>query len=480
MPPEGFPGCLTIQIEIRGAHRSGAFGLKFGRDSEGGSLRYARCVDRNDAVSLGLGSSGRQFLLLALVNCFVGTVVGAQRSILPLAGSTFFGVESAAAVGSFVISFGVVKACMNLLAGRWAERFGRRRILLAGWAAGVPIPLLLWLAAEQHAWWLVVLANVFLGLNQGLCWTMTVVMKVDLVGPARRGLALGVNECAGYTSVAVSAFVVSMVATEAMPLRGVIGMTGLGAVAGLVVSAMLVRETLEHARFAAEVAASTGCNGGGGPNECSSGRNGSGRARFAAAQAGLICNLNDAVIWTTLPALLALRGLEKGTIGLFAAMYPAVWGVAQLGAGWLSDRTCRVRMIVLGMLTQGAGHFVLGIGRADARVTAGIGCTLLGLGTALAYPTLLAFVADHSPVERRSASLGVYRFWRDSGYALGALAAGLIADASGYTAAIHASGAATVLSGIAVAVLVQARGGGGVRRETPIAVVGDQDTGGTG
>lgn len=437
--------------------------------------RYSRSVDPTGAVSLGLRANGRQFLLLALINCFVGAVVGAQRSILPLAGSTSFGLDSAAAVGSFVVSFGMVKACVNLLAGRLAGRLGRRPMLLTGWLAALPISPLLWLAAEQHAWWLVVVANLFLGVNQGLCWTMTVVMKVDLVGASRRGFALGVNECAGYSSVALSAFIVSIVATDAMPLRGVIAATGFCAIAGWLTSWMWVRETIGHARLAsAEADGPRGLQ----PNAATESRGK--RARLAAAQAGLICNLNDAVIWTTLPALLATRGMDRATIGLFAAMYPAVWGIAQIGAGWLSDRVCRVRMIVIGMLTQGAGHFVLGVEWADARVSAAIGCTLLGLGTALAYPTLLAFVADHSPAEKRSAALGTYRFWRDSGYAIGALAAGFIADASGFPAAIHASGVATVLSGVMVVVFLRAGRRPAPPESTPIAVVGDQDTGGTG
>lgn len=398
------------------------------------------------AIKLGLRENLTQFLLLAAVNCFVGGVVGAQRSILPLAGEAYFGLASATALTSFVVSFGIVKACMNLFAGRLAERLGRRTVLLIGWAAAIPIPLLLWLAVDQRAWWIVVAANVLLGVNQGLCWTMTVVMKVDLVGTKRRGFALGVNESAGYTFVAISAWLVAFFATDAMPLRGVIAVTGACAMAGMLLSAAFVRDTTPHARIESVAPRETAT--GVPPRSPSS-------PRLAASQAGLVCNMNDAIIWTTLPPLLAARHLDAKTIGFFAALYPAVWGLSQLATGAMSDRVGRARLIVFGMFTQGAGHFVLAISTADPRVAAALGCILLGLGTALAYPSLLAFVADHSTPALRSKSLGSYRFFRDMGYAVGALAAGFIADASGFAAAIHVSGGITVASGIAFILLTR-------------------------
>lgn len=391
---------------------------------------------------LGLRVNLAQFLLLALTNAFVGAVVGAQRSILPLAGSQHFGLESAKAVTAFVVSFGVTKALMNLVAGRAARRLGRRPVLIAGWVAALPIPLLLFAAQELHAWWIIVAANLFLGVNQGLCWTMTIVMKVDLVGEQRRGLAIGINECAGYTAVAASAFLVTLMATAAAPIRGVIIITAAAAVLGVLIACFFVRETSSHAGLATASASDS-------DRRAPPAERALGRSHFAAAQAGLVCNLNDAVIWTLLPALLAARSMESSGVGLYAGLYPATWGLAQLFTGWLSDRFGRVPLIVSGMMIQGAGHIVLGIGSADPHLSAAAGTVLLGGGTALAYPTLLAFVADHAAPEFRPRALGTYRFFRDMGYAVGAILAGVLADTFSLNAAIHFSGAVTIASGMA-------------------------------
>ncbi|MBL8745280.1 MAG: MFS transporter [Phycisphaerae bacterium] len=393
--------------------------------------------------TLGLRENLSQFLLLTAANCFVGGVVGAQRSVLPMVGGEYFGLASATALTSFVVSFGIVKACTNLVAGRLADRIGRRNVLLLGWAAAAPIPFMIAVAADRHAWWMIVAANVLLGINQGLCWTMTVVMKVDLVGARRRGLALGVNESAGYTFVALAAFLVALMATEAMPLRGIIILTGVFVGAGFCLSLIFVRDTEAHLEMerARDESAPR-------PARVP-------RARLAASQAGLLCNLNDAVIWTTLPPFLAALRLDAAHVGFFAALYPGIWGLSQLVTGALSDRFGRTRLIIIGMFVQGAGHIVLGFAGYSPMIAAAGGCTLLGIGTALAYPSLLAFVADQSLPMDRSKALGSYRFFRDMGYAAGALGAGAMVDAAGFAAAIHVSGAVTILSGVVFMTLIR-------------------------
>lgn len=397
-------------------------------------------------IRLGLRANWPQFALLALANAFVGGIVGAQRSILPLVGAEHFGLASATAVTSFVVSFGIVKAFTNLAAGALAGRFSRRRLLILGWISAIPIPFLLAHAGDERAWWIIVAANALLGLNQGLCWTMTIVMKVDLVGPPRRGLALGVNEAAGYTAVALAAFLAAALSTAAMPLRGVVLLSGLCAGAGLLLSLLFIRDTTAHARIVDSPVPA------GADASLRAGRTAR-RPRAAAAQAGLICNLNDAVIWTSLAPFLAARQFDAKAVGLFAALYPAVWGLGQIFTGALSDRVGRRRLIIGGMLTQGAGHFALASSLIEARASAALGCALLGLGTALAYPSLLGYVADHSAPADRPRALGAYRFFRDMGYAVGALFAGVLADAAGYGTAIHVSGAVTVISGIIFAAL---------------------------
>lgn len=386
-----------------------------------------------------------QFSLLVILNALVGGVVGAQRSILPLAGVTYFGAASATAVGSFVVSFGVSKAIMNLAAGQLADRVGRKRVLVLGWLAGLPVPALLLWAAVERQWWIVVVANVFLGLNQGLAWTMTVVMKVDLVGPRRRGLALGLNEFAGYVAVALAAWVVAIVATPALPLRGVIGLSGACVLAGLLLTVLLARDTSAHASLEQD------------PPPASSAP--ATRLRFFDLhQAGLVNNMNDAVIWTTLPALLAFRGLSTREIGWLAALYPATWGVAQLGTGWLSDHVPRRALVVAGMWVQAAGHAVLGLSPFNPNGSGVVGCLALGIGTAMVYPTLLAMVSDRALPGFRARCLGRYRFWRDMGYAVGAVLAGLVADRTFAAGAIHVSGVVTFVSGCVILAGVSSRG----------------------
>ncbi len=414
-------------------------------------------------IRLGLRANWRQFTLLVLINAFVGAMVGLERTVLPLLAQADFGLASKAATLSFLVGFGAVKAVANLVAGRLADRGGRKRILVAGWLAGLPVPLLL-IWAPTWGW--VVFANMLLGVNQGLCWSTTVIMKIDLVGPERRGLAMGLNEFAGYVAVSLAALGTGYLAA-AHGLRPAPFYPGIGvAIAGLALSLFAVRETQGHvaveaerlggtepARSFAEVLLLTSWKE---------------RSLFAASQAGLANNLNDGVVWGLLPILLAARGLPLDRIGLVAAAYPAVWGVAQLATGPLSDRWGRKWMIASGMWVQGAGLLLFVIGPDLAAWLAA--AAVPGLGTALVYPTLLAAVSDVAHPAWRASAVGVYRLWRDGGYAVGALAAGLFADTFDAAAAMGVASGLTLVSGAIVASVMRETLPRGVRQRTAAPV----------
>jgi MFS family permease len=389
---------------------------------------------RAGGVQLGLRENAAQFSLLVVVNAFVGAMVGLERSTLPLIAGDDFGVSSHTAVLSFIAAFGVAKALTNLAAGALAERVGRRRLLVAGWALAVPVPVLI---AVAPSWGWVVGANVLLGLNQGLAWSMTVLMKIDLVGPRRRGLALGLNESAGYGGVALAAALSGLLASE-LAARDVLVAAGLAvALIGLVLSAVLVRDTTAH--VALEQA--------GHVDETSAPSTYRDPTLRSCSQAGLVNNLNDGLAWGLAPLYLAAHGAGVSEIAVVAAVYPAVWGAGQLVAGAWSDRAGRKPLIVAGMLVQSAALVVLVASRGEL-ASAIVAAALLGVGTALVYPALLAAVSDRvAPVSRASA-LGVYRFWRDAGYAIGAIVAGAVADAAGFDAAILAVAGLTAASGL--------------------------------
>src|SRR5216117_1839849 len=395
-------------------------------------------------IRLGLGANWRQFTLLVVVNAFVGAMVGLERTVVPLIAQADFGLVSKTVVLSFLVSFGIVKALANLFAGQLADRIGRKPLLVAGWVAGLPVPLLIILAPS---WGWVVLANVLLGVNQGLCWSTTVIMKIDLVGPARRGLAMGLNEFAGYVAVSLSALLTGYLAAV-HGLRPAPFYPGIAfAALGLVLSAFAVRETRGHARAeSSELGADAPRLGFARVFLLTSWRN---RALFAASQAGMVNNLNDGMVWGLIPVFLAARGLALNRIGVVTAAYPLVWGIGQLGTGALSDRWGRKWMIAGGMWVQAAGIAGFVVGRSFTSSLAG--AVLLGIGTALVYPTLLAAVSDVAHPDWRASAVGVYRLWRDSGYAVGALAAGLMADAFSLSLAIAAIAALTLASGVVVA-----------------------------
>jgi MFS family permease len=401
---------------------------------------------------LGLQANWQQFTLLVIVNAFVGAMVGLERTVVPLIAKTDFGLISNSITLSFLVSFGVVKALANLFAGRLSDRLGRKRILVAGWLFGLPVPLLI-IYAPSWTW--VVLANVLLGINQGLCWSTTVIMKIDLVGPRQRGLAMGLNEASGYTAVSLSALLTGYLA-QTYGLRPAPFVPGVAfAVLGLLLSAFFVRETHGHARLEGRGQATPPA---GHPAAqpsfgqillLTSWKN---RALFAASQAGMVNNLNDGMVWGLLPLFFVAKGLPVGQVGIIAATYPGVWGLSQLATGALSDHWGRKCLIAVGMAVQavGIGIFVIGqtfwiwLGAA----------VLLGLGTAMVYPTLLATISDVAHPDWRASAVGVYRLWRDGGYAVGALTAGLLADSLGIPVAVAAIGGLTMLSGLIVAVVM--------------------------
>ncbi len=410
-------------------------------------------------VQLGLRANWQQFTLLVIVNAFVGAMVGLERSIVPLLGHQVFGLTSTTAVLSFIVSFGIVKALANLFAGRISDRIGRKGVLVVGWLVGLPVPLFIIFAPS---WGWVVFANVLLGINQGLCWSTTVIMKIDLVGPARRGLAMGLNEAAGYGAVSLAAIAAGYLAAT-YALRPQPFLLGIGfALAGLVLSLFFVRESHGHARQEAAVLAQpAGQPAASEPSTTHATTDRPGppsfkdifvltswknRTLFGVSQAGLVNNLNDGLAWGVFPLFFAAGGLSITQIGLLAGIYPGVWGAGQLLTGALSDRLGRKGMIVGGMLLQGMAIGLLPLVHGFTWWV--VAMALLGMGTALVYPTLLAAVSDVAHPDWRASAVGVYRLWRDSGYAIGALLAGVLADLFGVSWAIGVIAGVTFLSGI--------------------------------
>jgi MFS family permease len=393
-------------------------------------------------ISLGLRANLGQFAVLVGVTGLVGAMVGQERSLLPLLATNVFGLTGASAILTFLVAFGLSKAAANLAAGAFADRLGRKPVLVAGWLIGLPVPLLI-IWADSWSW--IVLANVLLGVNQGLTWSTTAIMKIDLVGPSKRGLALGLNEAAGYGAVAIAALVTGAIGEQAglRPAPFLFGLAIAGL--GLTASTLLVRETSGHVQLETAGAKSS---------QRLAWRDVFLRTTLrdpslsAACQAGLVNNLNDGVAWGLFPIYFAAAGLSVGEIGVLAATYPAVWAVGQIATGALSDRVGRRPLIVAGMLVQA---FAI----AAIAVTSSFGAWLaasvaLGVGTALVYPTLLAAVADGSAPAWRGSAVGVYRLWRDLGFAGGAIVAGLVADVGGLPLAILVVAAMTAASGLIV------------------------------
>jgi MFS family permease len=402
-------------------------------------------------VRLGLRENLAQFSLLVAVNAFVGAMVGLERSTLPLIGEDDFGLTSSAAVLSFIVAFGLAKSFTNLAAGIGAERLGRRRLLILGWAVALPVPLLI---AAAPSWTWVVAANALLGVNQGLAWSMTVVMKIDLVGPRRRGLALGLNEAAGYGGVAIAAALSGWLAADFAPRDVLVVGAGAVALTALLVSVAFVRDTAAHVRL------EQSRHGDGDEPPPRLGEvfpDASYRVPSlrACSQAGLVNNLNDALAWGIVPLFLAANGASAAQVGLVAGLYPGVWGLGQILAGQWSDTLGRKPLIVAGMLVQAGALALLAVsdGAVGIAAAAAVG---LGVGTALVYPTLIAAISDAVSPVARAPTVGVYRFWRDMGYVAGGLLAGLAADSLTYSAAISIVAALTAASGLWVAVDLRA------------------------
>jgi MFS family permease len=396
-------------------------------------------------VRLGLRENLGQFALLVLINAFVGGMVGIERTVVPLVGTEEFGIGSEVVIFSFIIAFGLIKALVNLASGLLADRFTRKMVLVAGWIVGLPVPFML---AWGPSWAWIVGANVLLGISQGLAWSMTVNMKIDLVGPARRGLAMGLNEAAGYGALGATALLTGYLAASygLRPEPFYIGIVY--AVLGLGLSVFFVRDTRGHARLEAARHSA--------PAEVpipstahvfaeTSWRN---RTLFSVSQAGLINNLNDGMSWGVFPLLFVANGVALEGVGLIKAVYPVVWGVGQIFTGLLADRVGRKPLIVWGMIVQAAGHAAIGLGLAAPFLAGLVGSVLLGVGTAMVYPALLAAVGDVAHPTWRATSVGVYRFWRDLGYAVGALMAGVVAVMLGLVWAVHVAGLLTFLSGV--------------------------------
>lgn len=395
------------------------------------------------AIRLGLRENLAQFSLLVVVNAFVGAMVGMERSILPAIAEQEFKLVAHSAILSFIVVFGISKALTNYFAGRYADVYGRKAILVAGWLVAAPVPFLLMWAPS---WNWILLANLFLGVSQGLTWSITVIMKIDLAGPKNRGLAMGINEFAGYFAVALAALATGWVAAHygLRPQPFYLGV--LFVLVGLLLSILLVRETQQHARHEAVHHAAT-----------QSAAQATQKAIFQMAswrdpnlssisQAGLINNLNDGMAWGLFPLLFGAAGMSLTQIGWLAAIYPAVWGACQLFTGALSDRIGRKGLIVAGMWVQAAGIALVAVSAGFSGFSSG--AVLLGIGTAMVYPTLLAAIGDVAHPSWRASVVGVYRLWRDLGYAIGALLSGLVADLFGVGSAIWLVAGLTALSGL--------------------------------
>ncbi|MGQ8869547.1 MFS transporter [Myroides sp. TSA_177.3] len=401
------------------------------------------------AIQLGLKENWKQFTLLVVVNMMVGGMVGLERTVVPLVGTEEFHIQSDVVVFSFIMAFGVVKAFTNLISGVLADQYTRKKVLVLGWLIGVPVPFLL---AYGPSWDWILFANILLGISQGLAWSMTVNMKIDLVGSKSRGLAMGLNEAAGYGAVGLTALITGIIASR-YGLRPAPFYLGIAyTLIGLLLSIFVVRDTRQFAQLEAKQHNQTAKEGIAKPNLWWVFKETTYKDKnlFSISQAGLINNLNDGMSWGVFPLLFISMGVGLEGVGWIKAVYPVVWGVGQIVTGPLTDKWGRKPLIVWGMFIQVLGHLVIGSAVFNPLTAGLIGSILLGIGTAMVYPALLAAVSDVAHPNWRASSLGVYRFWRDMGYAIGALMAGIVGNYFGLMWAVHIAGALTFVSGIVV------------------------------
>lgn len=404
-------------------------------------------IETKEKIRLGLKENWQQFTLLVLVNMMVGGMVGLERTVVPLVGTEEFHIQSDVVVFSFIIAFGVIKAFTNLISGVLADKYTRKKVLIWGWLVGLPVPFIL---AFAPSWNWILFANVLLGISQGLAWSMTVNMKIDLIGKKSRGLAMGLNEAAGYVAVGLTALLTGYLASHygLRPQPFYIGIAY--TLVGLLLSIFVIQDTRKFAQLEArQVSTDESAHK---SNLWSVFKETSFKNKnlFSISQAGLINNLNDGMSWGVFPLLFTSMGVGLEGIGWIKAVYPVVWGVGQIVTGPLADKIGRKPLIVWGMFVQVLGHVVIGFEWFQPLTSGLIGSVLLGIGTAMVYPALLAAVSDTAHPNWRASSLGVYRFWRDMGYALGALMAGIVGSFFGLEWAVHIAGIITFISGIIV------------------------------
>jgi MFS family permease len=392
-------------------------------------------------VALGLKENRKQFVLLVIVNAFVGGMIGLERTIIPQIAEADFGMAARTAILSFIAVFGVTKAFTNYYTGALANQFGRKNLLVAGWILALPVPLLL-IYAPTWNW--IIAANIFLGVSQGLTWSSTVVMKIDLVGENDRGFAMGLNEFAGYVALAAIAFVTGWIATN-YGLRPYPFYIGIGlSVVGLIMSWVLIKDTHHHVKLEATSSTIPMLKNVFWETTWKHKNLGS------ITQAGLVNNLNDGMVWGLFPLLLVSKAFDLHETGMIVATYPAVWGFGQLYSGKLADKYCKKRLLFIGMFVQGMA--LLGMAGANSFYTFIALSALLGVGTAIVYPTFLAAISDYTHPDQRPRSIGIFRLWRDLGYAIGAILTGILADRFGLVAPVLAIGILTILSALIIKV----------------------------